>query len=294
MNSLGFVKQHPVLTYYVLTFSISWGALLVAVGSGGLPRTPEQLTRMIPVLIVAMLGGPSAASILLTAVVDGKAGYRDLLSRLFRCRVEIKWYAVSVLIAPLLLMAVPLALSLRFPGFIPRIFTDSNKGSVLQMGFAAGLSVGIFEELGWTGFVIPRLRLRLDTLQTGALVGFLWGAWHIPVNILSSLTPKGTLSVPSLLGALVFSFGILPAYRVLMVWVHDHTGSLLLAILMHFSLTASNIIFGLTAAKGMTSPGFSLVVSIVAWIIIAASAMASRRYHLVHSVQECQIKSVRA
>jgi len=48
-------------------------------------------------------------------------------------------------------MAVPLALSLRFPELIPRIFTDSNKGPILQMGFAAGLSVGIFEELGWTG-----------------------------------------------------------------------------------------------------------------------------------------------
>ena len=74
MNSPGFVKQHPVLTYSVLTFAISWGALLVALGSGGLPRTPEQLTRRIPVLIVAMLGGPTLASILLTAVVDGRVG----------------------------------------------------------------------------------------------------------------------------------------------------------------------------------------------------------------------------
>lgn len=290
MNSLGFVKQHPVLTYYILTFSISWGALLVALGSVGLPLTPEQLTKMIPALMVAMLGGPSVASILLTGVVDGTAGYRDLLSRLFRWRLEIKWYAAAVLIAPVLLMVVPLALSLRFPEFIPRILTDTTKGSVLQMGLAAGLSAGIFEELGWTAFVVPRLRLRLDTLQTGALVGFLWGAWHIPVNILSSLTPKGTLSIPNLLGTLVFSFGILTTYRVLMVWVYDYTDSLLVAMLMHFSLTASNIIFGLTAAKGMTSAGFFLVTSIVLWIIIAASAGASRRNHLVHSVQGCQIR----
>ena len=57
------------------------------------------------------------------------------------------------------------------------------------MGFAAGLSVGIFEELGWTGFAIPMLRLRFDALQTDTIVGFLWGAWHIPVNVLSNLTP---------------------------------------------------------------------------------------------------------
>jgi hypothetical protein len=68
-----------------------------------------------------------------------------------------------------------------------------------------------------------------------------------------------------------------------MVWVYDHTGSLLIAMLMHFSLTASNIIFGLTAAKGMTSPGFSLAVSILLWIMIAATARARNRF--VHSVQ---------
>jgi len=26
MNSPAFIKQHPVLTYYALTFAISWGA----------------------------------------------------------------------------------------------------------------------------------------------------------------------------------------------------------------------------------------------------------------------------
>ena len=133
--------------------------------------------------------------------------------------------------------------------------------------------------------MIPRLRLRFDALQTGAIVGFLWGAWHIPVNVLASVTPSGTLSVSNLLGALIFSFGILPTYRILMVWVYDHTESLLIAMLMHLSLTASNTIFGLTAAKGMTSPAFSLAVSIVLWIMIAASARASRRHRLVHSVQ---------
>jgi membrane protease YdiL (CAAX protease family) len=204
---------------------------------------------------------------------------------LFRWRVGIGWYAAALLIAPLLLMAVPLTLSLRFPEFIPRVFTDSDKRSVLQMGFATGLSVGVFEELGWTGFVIPKLRRWCDAFQTGAIVGFLWGAWHIPVNVLSSVTASGALSVPNLLGALIFSFGILPTYRVLMVWVYDHTESLLIAMLMHMSLTASNIIFGLASAKGMTSPGFSLVLSAVLWTVIAARAMATRRHRPRHSLQ---------
>jgi membrane protease YdiL (CAAX protease family) len=37
--------------------------------------------------------------------------------------------------------------------------------------------VGIFEELGWTGFAI-RMRQRYGVLGTGLIVGVLWGAWH--------------------------------------------------------------------------------------------------------------------
>jgi hypothetical protein len=133
--------------------------------------------------------------------------------------------------------------------------------------------------------VIPRLRLHFDALRTGAIVGFLWGAWHIPVNLLSSVTSSGTLSMSNLVGALIFSFGILPSYRVLMVWVYDHSESLLIAVLMHLSLTASNIIFGLSAAKGMTSPVFSLVISITLWVVIAASVIASQRHREVYSMQ---------
>ena len=41
---------------------------------------------------------------------------------------------------------------------------------------------------------------------------------------------------------LVKLFSWLPAYRVLMVWVYDRTGSLLVAMLMHGSLTATQLI----------------------------------------------------
>jgi membrane protease YdiL (CAAX protease family) len=278
MYPSGFIKQHPVLAFYVLTFAISWGGILMVVSHGGVPGNPAQLQKMIPVMIMAMLAGPTVASILLTGVVCGRAGYRNLLTRLVRWRVGIGWYAAALLTAPLVLMAVPVALSLRSPDFIPRIFTDSDKGAILLMGFAAGLSVGIFEELGWTGFVIPKLRLRFGAYRTGAIVGLLWGAWHLPVNVLANATPSGGISIPGLLGTLLFSLGLLPAFRILMVSLWDHTGSLFVAMLMHLSLTASNIILGSAATPGMMGPAFNLVLAAAMWIVVAASAVAKRPY----------------
>jgi CAAX protease family protein len=284
MDSSGFIKQHPVLAFYVLTFAISWGGILIVVSHGGVPGNPAQLQKMIPIMIVAMLAGPTVASILWTGVMCGRAGCRELLTRLVTWRVGIGWYTIALLTAPLVLMSVPLALSLRLPNFIPRIFTDSNKGPILLMGFAAGLSAGIFEELGWTGFVIPKVRLRFSAFGTGAIVGLLWGAWHLPVNVLSSGTPSGAISIPSLLATVLFSVGLLPAYRILMVRVWDHTGSLLVAMLMHMTLTASNIILGATATPGMTGPVFVLALTAAMWTIVAASAVASREHTPVHSL----------
>jgi membrane protease YdiL (CAAX protease family) len=182
-------------------------------------------------------------------------------------------------------MTVPLALSLRFPNFVPRILTESNKRSILLMGFAVGSAVGFFEELGWTGFVVPKLRLKFDSFKTAAIVGVLWGAWHLPVNIVSCATPSGALSVPSFVGTLLFSFGLLPAFRVLMVRTWDHTGSLLVAMFMHLSLTASNIILGPAATPGMTAITFNLILAAAMWMVAAASALASLKHTSMHVVR---------
>ena len=187
-----------------------------------------------------MLAGPSVAGLLLTGLVDGRAGFRELLSRLLRWRVGARWYAVALLTAPLLMTAIPFALSLISPVFLPGIVTTDDKASLLLVGIVAGLLVGFFEELGWTGFAVPRLRLRYGVLATGLIVGLLWGAWHFLVTSGSSGSSSGALSLA--LSCPCSSSPVLPAYRVLMVWVYDRTESLLVAMLMHASLTASTLI----------------------------------------------------
>jgi membrane protease YdiL (CAAX protease family) len=272
---MAFVKNHPVLAYFALTFAISWGGVLLVIGGpGGIPGNPEQFETLLPVVLLALLAGPSVAGILLTGLVDGRAGFRDLLSWLLRWRVGVRWYAVALLTAPLLMTAIPLALSLLFPEFLPGIFTTDDKASLLLLGIAAGLVAGIFEELGWTGFAMPRLRLRYGVLTTGLIVGVLWGAWHFLVNFWSSGSPSGGLSLVLLLHSVLFSVGILPAFRVLMVWVYDRTGSLLVAMLMHVSLTTSNVIF-VPLATGVPLVTWSLVLAAATWVVVGAVAVAN-------------------
>ena len=106
-----FLKSHPLLSFYTLAFAISWGAILLAVGlgPGGFSATPQQFQKALPYAVPAMFLGPSVACILLTGLLSGRAGFRDLLARMTRWRVGARWYAVALLTAPLVFTAVLLA-----------------------------------------------------------------------------------------------------------------------------------------------------------------------------------------
>ena len=57
-------------------------------------------------------------------------------------------------------------------GVLPGSGNDMYIKAPAAMAIAAGLSAGLFEELGWTGFAIPRLR-RSGIVATGLMVGVL-------------------------------------------------------------------------------------------------------------------------
>ena len=135
-----FIESHPVLTYFALAFAISWGTVLfvVGVGPGGIPATPQQFQTLLPMAGLAMVAGPSVVGILLTGILYGRAGLREFGSRLLRWRVGARWYAVALLIAPLLVTATLLALSVLSREFLPAIFTSDNKAALLLGGIAGG------------------------------------------------------------------------------------------------------------------------------------------------------------
>ena len=285
MNTIkAFIKSHPLVSYFALTFAITWGLFVLAVGPGGIPATKEQFTTIPLGAILAVLVGPSVSGIVLTGLVHGREGFRDLLGRMKRWRVGARWYAVALLTTPLVFTAVLMPLSLISPVFLPGIFASDAKVPFMMMGILVALVVGILEELGWTGFAIPTLLgLRYSVLSTGLIVGVLWGAWHLPGNdIWASVATAGNLSLALfvVLRGLSLLVGQLLAFRVLMVWVYERTnGSLLLAMLMHASYSASTFILNPLAGPGAMSGSslltYDLVLAAALWIVVGVVALAN-------------------
>jgi hypothetical protein len=137
------IKRHPVLAYYALVFAISWSGVIVALGPGGFMGTSQTPQTQLFVGGPILLLGPSISGVLLTALMYGKAGLRQLRSRLLAWRVGAGWYAFAILTAPILITASLLALSVT-----PAIAAAHDKAGMLLSGIAFGLgSSPIFEEL---------------------------------------------------------------------------------------------------------------------------------------------------
>ena len=106
------IARYPVFSYYLLAFAISWGSVLLAIGGpSGLPSR-ELTGATLAVGIATTLLGPPIAGVVLIGVVGGRAGFRDLASRLLKWRVDARWYACAVLTAPFSVTIALLGLSL--------------------------------------------------------------------------------------------------------------------------------------------------------------------------------------
>lgn len=273
MADTGFIRKHATVVYFILTIVLSWGAVLLITGLDGLPVPAEQ----VQLVGMAMLIGPSLAGIGMTAVCGGRAGLRDYWARLTRWRVGLGWYGYALLIAPVTTALTLLVLMPFSSDFAINIVASSDKGGLIVMGVVAGLFVGLFEELGWTGFATPELRRTRSLLATGLIIGVMWGAWHF-ILFWEADSFAGAFPLALLLARL---FTWLIAYRILMVRLHDGTRSLLVTMLMHVSLVASTVIIEPPLTDGNLL-AYILVRAALLWVLALAVVVRARGSVEVH------------
>lgn len=256
MKPLGesFVARHPVASYFLLTFAISWaGAFSVA--APHLLRH-EALPKITGILMFpAMLLGPCLTGIILTRIVDGKSGLRDLFSRMARVKLNMKWYA-AVFIPPVLVLAVLLGLQI----FLSPVYAPNR----FFIGVLFGIPAGLLEEIGWMGYVFPKMNSQNNALAASIVLGVFWSLWHLPVvNFLGTATPHGSYWLPFFL-----AFGLaMTAMRVLICWLYVNTNSVLLTQLMHICSTGSLVIFSAPRVTAAQETMWYGIYGVLLWLV---------------------------
>lgn len=259
-----FIQRHQLAAYFCLAFGISWGGTLLIVWGQGYHRDTGTWEQGV-MWYFAMITGPVLACLLLTALLQGRAGLKGLFSRLIRWRLSPRWYAISLLTNPLIVLAT-LSMFAILVSPVYRPICD-------PIMFIFGLGAGIFEEIGWTGFVTPRIAHKAAWLPAAIGFGILHGLWHMLGDFLGASYGLGVYWLPFYL---VFWIGALAAYRVFMVWVYQHTESLLLGILLHTVFTGSFLVFwpDLSPSELMA---WGVVYTACLWLIVAGLALSRRK-----------------
>jgi membrane protease YdiL (CAAX protease family) len=265
------MQRHPAVTYFALTFLISWGGIVAVVGPSNILASKQVFDSY--VWVPPLVLGPCVAGILATWLVGGRSALREYRARLLRWRVDARWYAIALLTAPIYYTATSLLLSLWSPAYLPNIVVADDRATLLVQGTIIALSAGIFEELGWTGFAVPTLRRRYSPTTTGLIVGVLWGLWHV---LPETLGARAFEFVPYLALQLVAVIVGLTGYRILMVWVYERTRSTLIGILMHAGLTGSLMLLQ-PVVIGRSLLLVGIVLDLVPWLAVAVIAIVMRR-----------------
>lgn len=108
-------------------------------------------------------------------------------SLLFRkCKIK---YILLALVLPFIYLSIPY--------FIYWIMNPSSMQKVWNLklipmavvGILTGMVTTLGEEIGWRGFLVPRLVTWIGVKKTLLLSGLFWGAWHLPLLLAGLYLP---------------------------------------------------------------------------------------------------------
>lgn len=222
------VDDHPVAAFFVGAYLYTWVITAPAL----------FMPASWPAAIVVYLGsfGPpvSAAAVTWLRGDDVRAWARQIT----KWRVGWKWWAIALGLPIVAAILITLGISaVRGPVDLggalvsPAVFV----GVFL---FSMVLSGGLNEEPGWRGFAQARLNERYGALRASLLIGVVWAGWHLPY-FFAPVTPQSSFPLVNQIGW----FGGILTLSIVLAWVYNSTGSVLIAMALHaMANTADTII----------------------------------------------------
>jgi uncharacterized protein len=230
------IASHPVASYIAVAFAFSW--------------TFTVLVSVSVAFGLLALFGPALGAVVVSWA-DGSLP--EVRSRITAWHQPLRWYAVAFLL--------PFAVAATALGMY-----DLTGHPAPGLGSISAIEAVIFvlvigEEIGWRGFLQPRLRERMGLVSAGLATGVAWTLWHLPMYLGQGGAAFAT-----------FAFWVIPL-AVVMGFVAERTRfSVIVATVMH---GAANI------ATPILMPGVDrtwwLVATGAIYLLVAAAIAVEER-----------------
>ncbi len=246
-------NKSNLIGYFFLAYSISWAlGIPLALAKQGMiqPIFPKWFHYLVAY-------GPMLAALIMTFVTQGQSGLQELWKRIIKWRVGVVWWVVALsplimgfLVAIVINMLTNDCISISDLGTV-RFLPPLGIGALFLWIFTFGLG----EEIGWRGFVLPRLQKDYNAFFATTILTFFWALWHLPQFFYvfeASIAPGWLIGLFA--GAIVFT------------WLFNNTeGSILIVAMFHGCF---NYISASSAGNGLLAAIVSTMVIIWAVIVV--------------------------
>ena len=266
-----FYHRYPIVSFFLLAMVIGTGLVLM-VAKGWIPES----------LALTSVLSASVSGVIMTALLQGKDGLKVLFRRLLAWRVGTGYW----LFALLFLIPTFFLGSLFNPlfGGDPLPFSGLGLGFNLLLMFSVFfLVVGVGQEIGWTGFLLPRLQARYSALSSCLIRTVFVAIWHLPFLIYLRDHPYALPDFPY--GIWIRQKGFLFAFTTMIVlmllwsifytWMFNNTGgSLLLVAVLHGSeiwLAYWMMRTGISPSNLDNYWGYLIIMALLAGVIVAVT-----------------------
>jgi len=192
------------------------------------------------IIVVSILNfAPAITAFVLTAISDGKQGVKDLWGRLWTRHVSIRWLLIALLIWPVVFLIVKLlAAVMDGTPFFPFFDPFDEMVALFPGGFLFAILLGLREDFGWFGYLLPRLQAKWNALASSLVVGVFWGLIHLGNWLLPPGNPKRDDSFWAFVLQIILA-------SILYAWLFNNTGGKLLPVTLAHAM--SNTVGGLIA-----------------------------------------------
>ncbi len=218
------VPTRALIGFFALTFAITWGIVAIyIIAPEWASASFGEISGSHPFFFLATWA-PAISAFSLVLYYCGLAGLKAFLSRLFLWRGPVRWAAFILVGIPIVFMIG----SLMKGGPLLTATSDEGNGTIVALLFMM-LFLGPVEEFGWRGVAQPLLQRHFAPLWAGAIIGTVWGIWHLPAFFLSGTVFAAWNFFPFLVGNITIAILITPIFN-------SARGSLLWPMLFHWQL----------------------------------------------------------
>jgi membrane protease YdiL (CAAX protease family) len=202
------IPKTPVTSFLLIAFGVSYGLGIPFNAMVAPFFDPQSLPGLYLPRAVTVVG-PAVAAVLVASGGRGVVSIRQLLGSLRPRTAQFSWIAACAMVG---FMSAAIAFLLAGLPLEQLLEVVANRAPLLFGHVLIQVTlIGVGEELGWRGWLLPNLAAHRSFAAATALTALAWGLWHMPLFF--SAVPIA-LSLAVLLASLSVAFS----------WLWHHTG----------------------------------------------------------------------